>query len=103
MLNRNLLGMPAARAGHTESIDRLMNHISALTSSSREDAMFSETYSRPSLPNYEADPKRAEAVRPAPSEGLSHIEPWLALGVVALGAWASWGVTQWLLAAWQIQ
>jgi hypothetical protein len=30
-------------------------------------------------------------------------ETWLALAVVAAGAWGSWSASQWLLSAWQIQ
>ena len=46
------------------------------------------------------------ALRPRPSTrksgGTLRFEGTLTFAVVALGAWASWGIAAWLLAGWQI-
>ena len=70
--------------------------------------MLSETISRTSLPNYQAG--QAHAAEPETHHAstrlrqfASRIDPWLALGVVALGSWASWAASHWLLDGWQLQ
>jgi hypothetical protein len=70
--------------------------------------MLSDTISRPSLPNYQSGQAHAaESAAHHASTRLrqlaSRIDPWLALGVVALGGWASWAASHWLLDSWQLQ
>jgi hypothetical protein len=62
--------------------------------------------SRSSIVDLEQD-RLSSSTLPSAQRGLGLLvrryEAWLALAVVAAGAWASWSASNWLLSGWQIQ